>query len=282
MGVLFQHPTVGLAEALRQTEAAAPRWSHVVPICAEGNLAPLYLLPGAVGSVLYLQPHGPYHLAGHSSGGRVAFEMARQLEQFGETVAWVAILDTGAPDPDQPPWAQPQTDQEWLDQLVQVFEELGGVDLQIGVGELAVRGDTEAAYARVLQALQRQELVFTASDTVQALRYWVQAYRATVGRHADDRCTQQSLRCAIHLLRASERAGPARGRRPGRMDGATGLGLGAADAGRCQRLGGAGHAHFHDDASACTHTRSAVAGAVGWYTMRHESMRNRGGHTEAR
>ncbi len=44
-----------------------------------------------------LQPHGPYHLAGESFGGVVAFEMAQQLQAVGETVALVALLDSKAP-----------------------------------------------------------------------------------------------------------------------------------------------------------------------------------------
>jgi thioesterase domain-containing protein len=40
-----------------------------------------------------LQPHGPYHLAGHSSGGVIVFEMACQLAEQGETVGLLALLD---------------------------------------------------------------------------------------------------------------------------------------------------------------------------------------------
>jgi thioesterase domain-containing protein len=140
-----------------------------------------------------IQPHGSYHLAGHSSGGRVAFEMARQLEQAGHTVALLTILDTTAPLPDAQHSEVPDTEEGWLDQLVQVFEELGGVDLQIRPGELAVLGDTEAAYARVLQALQQRELVFTAQDTTESLRRWVRVYRATAGGH-DSYCSEQCCR----------------------------------------------------------------------------------------
>ncbi|HKB24495.1 MAG TPA: amino acid adenylation domain-containing protein, partial [Methylomirabilota bacterium] len=43
------------------------------------------------------QPHGPYHLAGWSFGGLVAFEMARQLVAEGDEVALLALLDTSAP-----------------------------------------------------------------------------------------------------------------------------------------------------------------------------------------
>jgi amino acid adenylation domain-containing protein len=43
-----------------------------------------------------LQPRGPYGLGGYSSGGVVAFEMARQLRANGEAVAIVAIFDSTA------------------------------------------------------------------------------------------------------------------------------------------------------------------------------------------
>lgn len=44
------------------------------------------------------QPHGPYFLLGVSFGGTVAFEMARQLDAKGETVALLGLLDTYGPD----------------------------------------------------------------------------------------------------------------------------------------------------------------------------------------
>lgn len=43
------------------------------------------------------QPAGPYTLLGHSFGGLVAFEMARQLEAAGERVERVVMLDTSSP-----------------------------------------------------------------------------------------------------------------------------------------------------------------------------------------
>lgn len=44
-----------------------------------------------------VQPNGPYLLCGFSSGGTVAFEMARQLQDRGETVALLAMFDTYSP-----------------------------------------------------------------------------------------------------------------------------------------------------------------------------------------
>jgi amino acid adenylation domain-containing protein len=41
-----------------------------------------------------VQPTGPYYLGGWSAGGRLAFEMSRQLTLSGESVAYLAIFDT--------------------------------------------------------------------------------------------------------------------------------------------------------------------------------------------
>jgi amino acid adenylation domain-containing protein len=41
-----------------------------------------------------LQPHGPYFLGGFSAGGLVAYEMARQLYEAGERVAFLALFDS--------------------------------------------------------------------------------------------------------------------------------------------------------------------------------------------
>ena len=44
-----------------------------------------------------VQPVGPYLLGGWSMGGLIAYEMAQQLQQIGETVALLALLDVPAP-----------------------------------------------------------------------------------------------------------------------------------------------------------------------------------------
>jgi thioesterase domain-containing protein len=44
-----------------------------------------------------LQAAGPYHLAGHSFGGLLAFEIAQQLTAAGERVAFLGMFDTRAP-----------------------------------------------------------------------------------------------------------------------------------------------------------------------------------------
>ena len=50
-----------------------------------------------VKAIRTIQPHGPYLLAGWSFGGSVAFEMARMLEQEGENVPLVLMIDAPSP-----------------------------------------------------------------------------------------------------------------------------------------------------------------------------------------
>ncbi|XZG70408.1 non-ribosomal peptide synthetase [Chitinibacteraceae bacterium HSL-7] len=45
------------------------------------------------------QPHGPYLLGGWCFGGALAFEIARQLRDAGETISGLALIDTRAPIP---------------------------------------------------------------------------------------------------------------------------------------------------------------------------------------
>ena len=254
VAVLFQQKTVAqLAELIRQLQAETDRpvaWSNCVPMQTQGKGTPIYILPGAIGSVLYLQPltaalgqqqpiyalqtpglqpgevtpdtvealatyhlaairqqspQGPYQILGHSSGGRVAFELACQLEAAGETVALLGVLDTGAPYP-QPDWQDPQDDgsetyQIW--NLLQIITALTGHTAPDTLAELQTL-EIEQAYARVLAWLQQRHLVFTETDTVANLRRWVQTYQATTQGHVRYQ-TPAQLSCPIHLFRASER-----------------------------------------------------------------------------
>lgn len=71
------------------------------PLGLDGKSRPLNKMEAIaayyIEAIQTLQPHGPYYLGGWSFGGLVAFEMAQQLTQAGETVELLAILDTTAP-----------------------------------------------------------------------------------------------------------------------------------------------------------------------------------------
>jgi thioesterase domain-containing protein/acyl carrier protein len=150
------------------------------------------------------QPTGPYQLIGHSSGGRVAFEMAWQLEQQGETVAFLAILDTTAPDSNQPNPNADYTVWNWLSDIVLVFEELTGIDLNRSLEYLQALPDLDTAYVEVMQAFQQRQLLFAPGAPVAELQALVNTYRITVQGHASYQLPGQ-LRSPIHLFRASER-----------------------------------------------------------------------------
>ncbi|MCG8617203.1 MAG: thioesterase domain-containing protein, partial [Desulfobacterales bacterium] len=55
-----------------------------------------------------VQPEGPYHLGGYSYGGKVAYEMTRQLQAMGESVASIVMLDSLVP-PESDPEGTPGT-----------------------------------------------------------------------------------------------------------------------------------------------------------------------------
>jgi amino acid adenylation domain-containing protein len=74
-----------------------------------------------VDKILAVQPQGPYHLFGWCIGGTIAYEMARQLEQMGQAVAMVAIVNARPPDPEAAESVSPFTmegELEWLQQAV--------------------------------------------------------------------------------------------------------------------------------------------------------------------
>jgi len=72
----------------------------------------------AVADIRTVQPHGPYHLAGHCFGGMVMLAVAQQLQTEGETVALLALVDAYAPEAIAP---QPKVP-TWLYQIYQRFD----------------------------------------------------------------------------------------------------------------------------------------------------------------
>jgi acyl-coenzyme A synthetase/AMP-(fatty) acid ligase/thioesterase domain-containing protein/acyl carrier protein len=56
-----------------------------------------------ISEIRTVQPAGPFFLAGHSFGGWIAFEMARQLWSLGETIGFVGLIDTYAKSARNPP-----------------------------------------------------------------------------------------------------------------------------------------------------------------------------------
>ena len=75
--------------------------------------------------VRQLQPQGPYVLGGYSFGGIVAFEMTRQLQQAGERVDALVLIDSFVPHP-----AMKQRLDDWMRE---------GLFLQVIANQLALQ-----------------------------------------------------------------------------------------------------------------------------------------------
>jgi len=101
-GPLFiAHGLGGSVMELRQVANAIDTERAVYGIEArglDGQSEPFDSIPDMarfyVGAVRQIQPRGPYFLAGFSFGGLVALEMAQLLLREGETVGFLALLDS--------------------------------------------------------------------------------------------------------------------------------------------------------------------------------------------
>ena len=125
-----------------------------------------------------VQPHGPFHLAGWSIGGAVAFEMAQQLGAAGETVDLLALLDTLAPGTSAGRDEEP--DEAML--LWGLAQDLGGLS-GIGGMDLSLERlrelDPESSLAEILETAERAGALPAGLGQAQAARLW-QVYRANV------------------------------------------------------------------------------------------------------
>jgi oxalate---CoA ligase len=93
---------------LRAADLGRPVYGFRLPSKGPVGVIPSSLVEIAgrfVEHLVAVQPDGPYHLGGYSFGGRLAFEMARQLEAVGRRVAFLGLIDTYGPG--YPPYMSP-------------------------------------------------------------------------------------------------------------------------------------------------------------------------------
>lgn len=117
------------------------------------------------------QAHGPYLLGGASFGGLVAWEMAQQLQQAGEAVKLLFMIDTPAP-------GQNLFKSE-LDSDILAF--IARHSLKMGehapTAETLAALDTEQQLATVLQAAKQQGVVPASFEALQ-LQRWLAVFKA--------------------------------------------------------------------------------------------------------
>jgi thioesterase domain-containing protein/predicted RNA methylase/acyl carrier protein len=150
-----------------------------------------------------VQPQGPYYLAGHSFGAIVAFELAYQLEQHGETVAFLVIFDSPVPYKKDDTSISLVNEIDFLWLFVGIFEELTGTQYGLTKETLQSQATLEQSYELVMQHFRQQGLFFAPTAESDQLKGMVDTYKANM--HAIIRYQAQgSITAPIVLFRAQE------------------------------------------------------------------------------
>ncbi|OKH59454.1 hypothetical protein NIES2130_09045 [Scytonema sp. HK-05] len=146
-----------------------------------------------------VQPQGPYFLAGHSFGGKLAFEMAQQLLRKGHKVSFVAILDTTAPFYQEKPEGFDWDNAKWLAQLAGAIEIIYAKKLDIS-DDILQCFVWEDQLKYVLERLKNADIL-PPDDEIMQLNNMVQLLKAN---SLVNYVPQQVYPIRITLLRASE------------------------------------------------------------------------------
>ena len=151
-----------------------------------------------VKAILSVQPKGPYLLGGHSFGSNVAFEVAYQLEQRGQTVALLAAFDNPAPfasDAVLPcaSWSEAQ----WTESIAGLVERMFAVDMALPYS-LLVKRSAEEQLELLLRRLQATGILPSEAELAQ-VRGFVQVFKAnTLARYSP----RGQLSAPVSLFRA--------------------------------------------------------------------------------
>jgi thioesterase domain-containing protein/aryl carrier-like protein len=128
-------------------------------------------------ALLAVRAQGPYRLVGHSYGGWIVLEMARQLRALGHAVAPIVVLD-GDPPSDKGVKRRQYQRTEALIELLHNLSLSSGKPCAITIDELAALDD-EAQLARILQWMVDAG-VMHARTQIQAVRGLVNVFVANI------------------------------------------------------------------------------------------------------
>jgi len=129
-----------------------------------------------IDALLAIQPEGPYFLGGYSFGGLVAFEMARQLEARGGSIALLALLDSYPSE--QKVSAPREADTELLVNMVELLSHYRSTKIAVSYEDLChLQPDEQLAY--VLERLRKEKVILNDMDLSQ-LRRHLQVYEAHI------------------------------------------------------------------------------------------------------
>jgi thioesterase domain-containing protein len=153
-------------------------------------------------------PRGPYRLLGHSFGGWVATEMARQLDAAGEKVETLVVLDSMPPPTPNNPYRR-LSRLEVLERLIEIYELTLQRPLGLRAAELAPLPPNEQLallLARLIDArvMHRGAGIETMRGIVQVFATNINSYYVPEGPYAG----------TVHLVKVPEQFRDAAGAGP--------------------------------------------------------------------
>ncbi len=145
-----------------------------------------------------VQPGVPYCLGGHSFGGKVAFEMARQLCDRGQEVSMLVLLDIPPSLTDKSQEVESWDDAEYISYLGYEWGSSLGKDLGVSAARLRAL-DPEQQIDYLLERLHSNGQVLPKTDLAHLVRVYKANTEATVKYAPEGRYSHPTV-----LLRASE------------------------------------------------------------------------------
>ncbi len=128
----------------------SPRPDGVIAACASVD----EMCDRHLATLRSIQPQGPYHLLGYSLGGTLAHGIAARLQQQGETVSFLGLLDTYPPEGQD--WTRPS-------------EEEARAEVEREEAEFMAATDSDDALLQAEKAAMFSTIVANYADAVQRL-----------------------------------------------------------------------------------------------------------------
>jgi thioesterase domain-containing protein len=149
-----------------------------------GDMTPYVNVESAAGAyvraIRQIQKSGPYHLLGHSYGGWIAIEMARQLERAGETIGSLTVLDTEAPSDGKTARVRYSRSAMFM-KLVELFELNLPVPMGICAEDFSKRDPEQQLVFMLERAIAAG--IFPATTNLKSMRGLVRVFECNINTH---------------------------------------------------------------------------------------------------
>lgn len=180
-------------------------WGMELPGSGEADAGGVEAIATAlIADIRRVRPYGPYRLGGHSFGGWVALEIARQLAGQGEAVAWVSIVDSLPPGSAARPHKRDWRDSRWMAEIGNSFARLADAKLLFDADEFDALDD-----ARRVERLRERLIAAGVLPEELGLPEFAARVRAFIAHSLTDYAPATPYAGALHLIVAADRDGEA-------------------------------------------------------------------------